>query len=68
MDIRDCYFPCPATACTVNPVALRFALGDTNSADEDHLFRDQELLNQHWQIFGLLSERSAIKQAIWGSV
>ena len=59
---------CPAVLPYKSAAALRFALGDTDSADEDHLPQGREVRDQRWQIFGLLSERSTIKQAIRNSV
>ena len=59
---------CPAVLPYKSAAALRFALGDTDSADDDHLPQGREVRDQRWQIFGLLSERSTIKQAIRNSV
>ena len=58
----------PAVLPYKSAAALRFALGDADSADEDHLPQGREVRDQRWQIFGLLSERSTIKQAIRNSV
>ena len=58
----------PAILPYRSAAALQFSLGDTDSAAEDHLPRGREVRDQRWQIFGLLSERSTIKQAIRNSV
>lgn len=55
---------CPAVLPYKSAAALRFALGDSDSADDDHLPHGREVRDQRWQIFGLLSERSTVKQAI----
>ncbi|KAF9790688.1 transcriptional regulator of RNA polII, SAGA, subunit-domain-containing protein [Thelephora terrestris] len=55
---------CPAVLPYKSAAALRFALGDSDTADDDHLPHGREVRDQRWQIFGLLSERSTVKQAI----
>lgn len=55
---------CPAVLPYKSAAALRFALGDADSADDEHLPHGREVRDQRWQIFGLLSERSTVKQAI----
>lgn len=55
---------CPAVLPYRSAAALGFSLRDSDSVDDDHLPHGRVVRDQRWQIFGLLSERSTVKQTI----
>jgi len=55
---------CPAVLPYKSAAAMRFALGDNDIVDDDHFPQGREVGDQRWQIFGLLAERSTLKQAL----
>lgn len=44
--------------------AMRLALGDNDSIDEEHVLKDREVRDQRWQMFALLGQRSTVKDAL----
>ena len=55
---------CPAVLPNKSAAAMRFALGENDTVDDEYFPQGREVGDQRWQIFGLLTERSTIKQAL----
>lgn len=44
--------------------AMRLALGDIDSYDEEIPLKDGEVRDSRWQLLALLGERSAVKEVL----
>ncbi|KAI0792129.1 transcriptional regulator of RNA polII, SAGA, subunit-domain-containing protein [Abortiporus biennis] len=54
----------PAILPNKSAAAMRLALGENDTYDEEYLLKDREVRDQRWQMFALLSERSTVKEAL----
>lgn len=54
----------PASLPNGSAAAMRLALGENDTYDDELLLKDREVRDQRWQMFALLGERSTVKEAL----
>ena len=54
----------PAVLPNKSAAAMRLAIGENDSSDDDYILKNRETKDQRWQLFALLSERSTVREAL----
>lgn len=54
----------PAMLPNKSAAAMRLALGDDDSYDDEHVLKNRPTIDPKWQMLALLGERSTVKEAL----
>lgn len=54
----------PAALPNKSATAMRLAVGDNDTTEDDVILKNKDMRDRRWQLFALLGERSTVKEAL----